>query len=365
MTQLELKMPLIPPGAPIGQWFDRVFLSPWVRWDALWYQRIVTQGYSASDGTTQFHPLYPWLTLPLVRLGIFPTASLLIISSLAGIALYYSFFKLSRYDLSLPDALYALFLFALAPPAFILFAPYSEAVFLLCAVLCFIFIRTKTWWLAGIMGGLATLTRQQGLVLFIPLAWELWEASDRNPANLRKYWRDWLALGFIPLGLIIWLVYRYIILNDLHPKLSSFQDFLYSIVISPSATKVVPMQRFIWPWQALYLSLLKIIKQADIDIWVNILGALVFVIILVFVWKKISISYRLYSLVIAGVSFSYYTGPVHPYMGLLRHLFLAFPIFIGIAALVKNRWIRLLIISLSGIGMLFLIVLYVLQAWVV
>ena len=59
MTPLEASMPFLPPSAPFSQWLERAFLSPWLRWDAVWYQRIVTQGYSATDGTTQFHPLFP------------------------------------------------------------------------------------------------------------------------------------------------------------------------------------------------------------------------------------------------------------------------------------------------------------------
>ena len=121
MTPIEVAIPLFPPSSPIGQWLERALLSPWMRWDALWYQRIVTQGYSLSDGTAQFHPLYPWLAVPFARVGFTPALSLLIVSSLAGIALYYFFFKLARIDLPSSDATFALMLFAFAPPAFIIF----------------------------------------------------------------------------------------------------------------------------------------------------------------------------------------------------------------------------------------------------
>jgi hypothetical protein len=76
------------------------------------------------------------------------------------------------------------------------------------------------------------------------------------------------------------------------------------------------------------------------------------------------LSYRLYSLMIAIVSFSYYTGSIHPYMGLPRHLFLAFPIFIGLAELVKSQWLRLILIGVSIFSLLLVLILYVLMAWV-
>ena len=364
IAPIEIMIPFFPPSAPLQQWFDRAFLSPWMRWDALWYQRIVTHGYSATDGTAQFHPLYPWLATPLAKIGISPALSLLMISSLAGIGLFYFFIKFAQLDLPPKDAFFALMLLAFAPPAFILFAPYPEALFLLAAVLCIIFIRRKSWWLAGLMGGLAALTRQQGIFLLIPMVWELWENADRELANLLKQWRDWLALGLIPAGMLIWLVYRAVILNDLPVSFANFQGFLYSFVISPSATNVVPIQQFIWPWQALKYAIVKLFTQPDIDIWVNIITGFLFLILSAISWRKIRLSYRLYSFIIIWVSFSYYTGPEHPYMGLPRHLLLAFPVFIGIAAFFNIPWIRLLIIGSSVAGMLFLLGLYVLNAWV-
>jgi hypothetical protein len=225
-------------------------------------------------------------------------------------------------------------------------------------------MRQRLWWLAGFMGGLAALTRQQGIILLFPMAWELWEDSDRRIINIRMHWRKWLALILIPLGLILWLVYRAVFLNDLHAKFSNIQEFIYSITISPSASKVVPVQQFIWPWLAIKNALHNLIYKPDIDIWVDIVTAVLFLFLLAFTWRKMRLSYRLYSLLITIVGFSYYTGSVHPYMGLPRHLFLAFPVFIGLAALVINRWIRLLLIGLSIFTMSFMLILYVLEAWV-
>jgi Gpi18-like mannosyltransferase len=364
MTPLEINVPFFPPSAPIIQWLERAFISPLMRWDALWYQRIVTQGYSATDGTAQFHPLYPWLAVPLTRIGLTPTFSLLIVSAVAAIALYTFFLKLARYDLPPKDANFALLLFVLAPPAFILFAPYSEGLFLLTAVLCMIFLRQKSWWLAGLMGGLATLTRQQGIFLLIPMAWELWEDGDRKLASIRRQWHDWFALIIIPVGMLLWLFYRAVFLNDLQANFSNFQEFVYSTIVSSSATKVVTIQQFIWPWLAFKFTFIKLFTQPDLDIWVNIVVGAIFLILLGITWRKMRISYRLYSLAITLVSFSYYTGPIHPDMGLPRHLFLAFPIFIGLATLTDNKWMRLLFVGLSSGGMLFLLGLFVLNAWV-
>jgi hypothetical protein len=364
MMPIENAIPFLPPTPPWGQYLERVFLSPWLRWDAEWYQRIVVQGYSPTDGTAPFHPLYPWLATPLARIGISPILSLLIISSLAGIALFYIFSKLIQLDLQSEDAFFGLMLFALAPPSFVLFAPYSESLFLLFAVLCLFWARKKSWWLAGLAGGLAVLTRQQGIFLLFPMAWELFEDAERKPRIAITKWKNWFALILIPVGMLIWLAYRAIVLSDIQLKFDNFQGFIYSVLISPSAMQGNYAQQFVWPWQALIMAFQKLSAQPDLDLWVNIIGGVLFLVMLAISWRKMRLSYRIYSFVITFVSFSYYTGPVHPYMGLLRHLLLAFPVFVGLAGTIKKPWIRLLTISASAAGMLFLIIPYVLKAWV-
>src|SRR5512147_41972 len=61
LTDLEDKIALWPPVAPLGAWLERVLLAPWQRWDVDTYLWIVERGYRADDGSAQFHPLLPWL----------------------------------------------------------------------------------------------------------------------------------------------------------------------------------------------------------------------------------------------------------------------------------------------------------------
>lgn len=53
--------------------------------------------------------------------------------------------------------------------------------------------------------------------------------------------------------------------------------------------------------------------------------------------RHIRSSYRVYVAPILLLSFRCYTGPIHPYMGLPRHLLLAFPVFTGLARQVRHH----------------------------
>jgi hypothetical protein len=70
-----------------------------------------------------------------------------------------------------------------------------------------------------------------------------------------------------------------------------------------------------------------------------------------------------YALVITGVSFGYHTGPFYPYMGLPRHLLLAFPVFVGLGAQVRGRAQRMIVLGMSFLALLFTLVLYGTESW--
>jgi Gpi18-like mannosyltransferase len=361
-TELEKNIVLWPPSIHLGTWLVRAFLSPWQRWDTEWYLKIVTSGYRAEDGTAQFHPLFAWLAVPLARLGLDPLFSLLLISSIAGLLMLILFEKLAQLDMETKTAQIASILLISFPTAFILFAPYTESLFLLCAVGCMLFMRTRRWILAGVLGGLAALTRQQGVFLVFPLAWELWESSERNLKLAVKSWRALLGVIGPAFGLGIWFFYRALFLNDFNVEAGNLKSLVYSGLVSRSAVHVVAYQ-ILWPWQALWIAL-KQFKFSDTDLLIDLLLAGIFLILIVLSWRQLRNSYRVYVAAITLISFSYYTGPIHPYLGLPRHLFLAFPVFIGMAPLLlaKKRW---LIWLLAGLPLMLLMIAgYVEHGWV-
>ncbi len=353
-----------PPSAPVADWLFRLLASPLHRWDVIYFEQIVAEGYRLDNGTAQFHPLLSWLAMPLHWLGLPPLVALIMVGSLAGLSCLLAFEYLARLDYEADTARRATLLLAFSPMAFVLFVPYTEGLFLLWSILCLLWARQGKLWLAGLAGGLATLTRQQGIFLLLPLAWELFAHAGHRPTQLLRNWRNWLALSLIPAGLLLWMVYRAVALNDLRADLSDPQALIFSLLISPSAAQVVPNQAFLPPWEALWLALAKFARAPEFSLGVDLLLGCGFVIMIGLAWPHMRTSYRLYSLLIVLVSFAYHTGEFFPYMGLPRHLLLAFPVFIGLAPLMKPRWSILIAVGSGLLGLIFLLTLYLLRAWV-
>ncbi len=340
-TGAELSIPLWPPSSPWGAWLGRVFLAPWNRWDVEYYILIATEGYGRDNGTAAFHPLLAWLASPLAWASVNPVAALLVVSSAACLLAYLAFERLALVEQTAETARTSTLLFVFWPTSYILYAPYTESLWLLCGVACLLFARRGRWWLAGAFGGLAALTKQQGVLLALPLAWELWEASGRDWRRTLGLWRKWLALTLVPFGLLVWVVFRQIALDDFRPDFSSFNALVYSTVISPSSNKVVWDQGFMWPWKAAWLGVRAAWELGRLDPWVSIAFGVLFIAATAAAWRGMRTSYRLFVVAILLVTLSYHTGMNNTsgaYISLPRHLMLAFPVFIGLGARAGGRW---------------------------
>lgn len=364
ITALEKQIAIWPPSADIGLWLNRVFLAPWLRWDGVWYVQLLTVGYVAGDGSTSFHPLDIWLSQPLYALGFNPLFSLLVTSSLACLGLFWIFYKLACFDLSPSQSRLALVLMATFPVSIILFAPYTESLFLFFATWALYQMRQRHWFLAALATCLASLTRQQGVFLMFPMLWYAWEDSGKSLKGLAGAWRGWLAACSAPLGLVIWAVYRIYYLHEGTLDITNLQGFIYSALLSPSAKEIIDTQEMTWPWTAFMIALPKLLHGPEIgDIMTLGLGV-GFVILFAIAWKYLSPAYRIYTLVIVLVSFCMSTGPYRIYLSLARHVFIAVPVFIGLAAALKQRWQQILLIGVQVLLGIFMLVLYVAKVWI-
>ncbi len=372
ISERERLIAVWPPASPLSAWMERVWFAPLGRHDVEYYARIATAGYGIGDGTRQFHPLFPTLARPFVWLGVDPLVGLTLLGCLTALLLVFAYYWFACRRLSTDEGQFAGLSFVISPFALALVLPYSEGLFLLCAVMCLRWAKDGRWAEAGIAGAMATLTRQQGLFLTLPLLWIAWERS-RASANAQGRHRvrlvdlesiAWLSVLAAPAAYAGWVFYRAITFGDLQLGPATFHDLVYSVLISPAATEVVPIQTFLWPWEALARAWTKLVTAPDLDIVTNMVGGTWFLGLLVAAWRHLDGSERIYSVAITLVSFSYHTGPFHPYMGLLRHLLLAFPVFLGASLCIRSSAARVGYVGLNATGLFALVMFYGLHIWI-
>jgi hypothetical protein len=183
--------PTITPG-----WHN--LFTAWERFDALWFLRIATAGYTDGDGSAAFFPLYPiliWVVSPI--LGGHPLGAALLISNAAFLGALIVLYFLTSSEFDERIARRTVLYLAIFPSAYFFLAPYSESLFLLLVVASLWAARREKWALAGVTGALAAVTRNVGVLLVLPLAVEGIHQFRERGGRLapRLLWSGAVAVG--------------------------------------------------------------------------------------------------------------------------------------------------------------------------
>lgn len=187
-----------PPGLTSGfGWLGDVLAAPVARWDSAWYLAIARYGYhpgsaAASSPREAYFPLYPLAIRALAATGV-PLVLAGVLLSVAAFALaLYGIHRLTTLELAArgrPHALageaarLAVLVTAFAPMAFFFSAVYSESLYMALSVGVFWSARHGRWAWVGVLGALATATRNTGLALLVPalLIYLYGPRADRPP----------------------------------------------------------------------------------------------------------------------------------------------------------------------------------------
>ena len=154
------------------------FTDIWGRWDSDFFLRIAQNGY--GDASAAFHPLYPALIAGLGRLffGHYLLAGL-VISLLCCLGSFVLLHHLAEERLGPDGAQRSVLYLAVFPMALFLQAVYSESLFLLLVLAAFALAERNRFAGAGLVAGLAILTRAAGLALLPALALLAWRHRER------------------------------------------------------------------------------------------------------------------------------------------------------------------------------------------
>lgn len=205
-----------------GQLAFHDVLYTWYHWDVIRFATIATRGYITPEYAA-FFPLYPALERSfslLFHRDILESG--MIVSNLALLGTLIVFYRFVEMEFDKDTAKRSVLYLCIFPTAFFFFAAYNESLFLFFMLLCFYCMRRGSWWLAGLFGGLATLTRSIGLFLCIIY---LCEFLRQQWPQLRAIWKngfhhvmrlltDLLPIVFIPLGLGVYAYGLSVRFND-------------------------------------------------------------------------------------------------------------------------------------------------------
>ncbi|HEY0757508.1 MAG TPA: mannosyltransferase family protein [Ktedonobacteraceae bacterium] len=192
-------------------------LSSWNHWDAQRFISVAQNGYT-SRYDTPFFPLFPLLikgsALIFGNQGFLAIGML--VSNAALLATLFVLYQLATDALGEQVGRRTLLYVCIFPTALFFFASYNESLFLLLTSGSFLAMRRQRWWLAGLMGMLAALTRSAGALLLLPYLYEVWAGRSLAPheqgtvarwQQLQELLPRILPALLIPLGTLTYCIY--------------------------------------------------------------------------------------------------------------------------------------------------------------
>lgn len=330
----------------LAMWFLRPigprpssFVDAWARFDATYYARLAGDGYQASlPWRTAFFPLQPLAThifLPLVGGNVYLAG--IVVANLSFIAALLGLAALVSEDDDAAVARRAMLYLSLFPTAFFLFAGYAESLFLALAIWCVVALRRGAWWQAGVLGMLAALTRQMGVFLLLPFAYEYLARVHWRPRAIKL---DALWALLIPVGVLLFMGLLALSVGD--PLAFVHAEHYWHHTLEP-------------PWLTLWWALQALSHQADtitlLRSLVDFAAVLLFAGLIVYGIRHLRTGDTLYSAAVWLLAVCF------PTLGWTlqsdaRYMLAAFPCFVLLAREGRRPWLNVLILGFSGLALL-------------
>ena len=305
----------------------------WARWDSDFFLRIAQNGY--DDASAAFHPLYPAVVAGLGRVfgGHYILAGL-VVSLLAGAASFVLLYQLAERRLGADGGRRSVLYLALFPMALFFQAVYSESLFLFFVLAAFVLAERNSFAAAGLVTGLAILTRAAGLALLPALAILAWRNRDRVR-----------ALGGLALAIPVAAIYPLVLWQQLDDPFAftDAQDRWHRH-FSRAGPFGGLWDGLVAGWHGL--------EQFVVGHGTHVAGVsarhaaaenlqaavflLLFLALTVVAWRRFGAPYGLYAAVSLAIPLSYPSSR-WPLLSLPRFGLVIFPFFLALAALTNGR----------------------------
>ncbi len=317
----------------------------WERWDACWYIKIATFGYELGEQSAAFFPAFPIAVRAVGTITFLPyPVAGMIVPAIAFVAAVTGLVRLVETSHGIVIARRAALFLGIFPSAFFLFAPFTEALFLAAVVWTLVFARERRWLLAAVLGFVAGLTRVQGLLLVLPLAWEALLAVRDARSDRRLATRD----GHVAVATSL--------IATVAPAIA-FVGFGLAARLLSGATPY-DAQAF-WggtsfhpPWEVVAASYRWIVDRGDAVQALNLIALIGAAALLVAGARRMPLAYSLYAwppIILIALRIQ----PT-PLTSTTRLVVVLFPIFIVLALLTGRPWLERawVILSLLFLGLL-------------
>src|SRR5712691_8071861 len=285
--------PVLPHVYPVSPVDITALLTSWNHWDAANYTRIAQFGYQTIYDTA-FFPLFPLLIKGIASLfgnnGYIAIGMLL--SNLALLGALFVLYQIAADVLGEQVGRRTLLYLCIFPTAFFFFAAYNESLFLFLTASSFLAMRRQKWWLAGILGLFAALTRSAGLLLVIPFLYELWITRDSLTTSAQNVSHKILSLMLrvLPLFLI--------------PLGSLFYCFYcWKLFQNPLAFAAVQSHwdlHTTWPWVGIWTTLRELLliqpfgSFFEVHLLLDLAATISFIVLAILGWRKLRMSYNIW-----------------------------------------------------------------------
>jgi hypothetical protein len=324
------------------------FTDIWARWDSVFFVRIAEHGYDSTSAA--FYPLYPALVGALGRIfgGHYVLAGV-VISLAATLGAFLLLHRLAEEQLGLDGADRTVLYLAVFPMSLFLQAVYSEALYLLLVLAAFVTAERGRFKLAGVLTGLAILTRFTGIALLPALALLAWRQRDR----LR-------ALAGLALALPVAALYPlFLWQQDRGPWAFWHAQDQWHRHISWGGP-------FGGIWEALtHWTPSQAGPQHAIAVNAEGLVALVlFLVLTIVAWRRFGAVYGLFAAASLAIPLSYPSSR-WPLLSLPRFGLVIFPLFLALAALTAGRpRLHVAVVACSALFLGVAVVQWALWQWV-
>ncbi len=333
-----------------------VLWNMWARKDAGHFRYIALFGYT-DWWRTAFFPLYPLLEHSLLWLTPNPYIAGLLISNVVGLLMLVVLYRLVDEDFGQQRAMRTVLYLSLFPTAFFFAAAYNESLFVCLTLFSFYYMRRGCWWLAGIFGCLASLTRSAGILLLVPFAYEY---IYHHQFNIKKFRFDVLSGGLILAGTGLFALYCLIVFHDAF-AFSHAQGQWLRQLHAPWDTYLLTIQ-YIRSTPLLSFIALRNLLDLVPDLFMLIIVVLSFI----GPWRMPLrlLSYSLYALVCYVFFQIFPVMNATPLTSVPRFLLELFPAFIVLASIGKHRSFHLNYLIISGALLFFTVTQFLTGHWI-